>query len=802
MTRELRGRVVDARTGEPLAARIYIEGPAGSWHFARSDAPEGTAVRYEKRNWVNQSAVEFHATLSAHPFVADLAPGSYTITVERGKEYFPERRDVAVGAGPVEIEVKLRRWIDMAARGWYSGDTHVHRTIDELRNVAISEDLNVSFPLTFWIMKAFTPPTAGDRSAAGEVPEGLISLDESHVIWPRNTEYEIVSVGGKAHTLGALFLLGHRSIFDEGVPPWGPVARKAAAEGALLDMDKLDWPFSFCLPHATGATLYELANNHVWRTEFGFTGWVSEAPPLLQPPFGGKHGGEREWVGYTLGMYYALLDCGFRLSPTAGTASGVHPVPLGFSRVYVRLPDGFSYEGWLAGLAKGRSFVTTGPMLFATVDGRDPGETFREAAAPAKLRIAGSVVSEEPLAFIEVVRNGLPWRTYMPQNRRTEAGAHESSFAEEVGIEESGWIAVRAWEDRPGGRFRFAHSAPWWIEIPGRPLRPRAEERDFLAHRMREELARSRGVVPEEGIAEYERALAAYEKIAARDDSVEVEREGRRPTSDAELRFWLETMVWHHRYTPREIRAATGLGLDEIDAALRRFGISEATRPSRPKDSPILVLPYPGGRHPRAGFLDGAIDPQRETKISVFPPWDGGAADRSGSSTPAAAGSAGYFVVDVPEAIFSNLGLLYLAHTHVPTIWDARGEKLPRLEWTRHDDGSLDFERSLPGGIAFGTKVVPGREAVRMEMWIRNGTGATLTGLRVQNCILFQAARGFSAQTNRNKVLAPPYAAARSDDGLRWIITAWHPFDRTWANPPVPCLHSDPRFPDCPPGET
>ena len=34
------------------------------------------------------------------------------------------------------------------------------------------------------------------------------------------------------------------------------------------------------------------------------------------------------------------------------------------------------------------------------------------------------------------------------------------------------------------------------------------------------------------------------------------------------------------------------------------------------------MLPYPGGRHPRLGFLDGAIRPQRETKVSVFAPWE------------------------------------------------------------------------------------------------------------------------------------------------------------------------------------
>jgi hypothetical protein len=61
---------------------------------------------------------------------------------------------------------------------------------------------------------------------------------------------------------------------------------------------------------------------------------------------------------------------------------------------------------------------------------------------------------------------------------------------------------------------------------------------------------------------------------------------------------------------------------------------------------------------------------------------------------------------------------------------------------------------------------------------------------------------GFNQQTNDNKVFAGSYVACRSGDGQRWVITAWHPLHRAWANPPCPCLHSDPRFPDCKPGET
>lgn len=742
-------------------------------------------MRYARTNWLNPRSVEVHTTLSAHPFRVELPPGRYTVTVERGKEYRPLTRQLEVGTEALDWRLPLRRWINLAARGWFSGETHLHRTTEELRNVLLAEDLNVAFPLSFWVTKAFTAPTAGDRNMAGEFPAALVRVDETHVIWPRNTEYEIFSVGERQHTLGALFLLNHRAVFTHGVPPWRPIAAQAQAEGALLDMDKLDWAFAFLLPPVTGARLYELANNHIWRAAFAFTNYVSVAPPYLQPPYGSPRGNERDWTLYTFGMYYTLLNAGFRPVPTAGTASGVHPVPAGFSRVYVHLPEGFRYERWLEGLAAGRSFVTTGPMLFARVNERPPGETFR-AAGPAKFRVTGTVVSEEPLAFMEVLQNGIAVRTLMPQNRATPEGARESSFDTEVPAGGGGWLAVRVWEERPGGRFRWAHTAPWHIEAPGTPLLPRAEEKEFLVARMRQESARSDGWLPPEAQAENALALAAYEKLAVQDDRAEIARTARPPRDDGELRYWLENMVWHHGFTADEIRAATGLDRAAIHAAQQRHGIFATNRPPRPRNAPLRVLPYPGGRHPRAGFLEGASRPQRETKFSVFTPWD----ERS------------YVVVDAPEALWSNLGLTYLAHEHVETLWTRAGVELMPLEWNRRADGTLDFERVLPNGIAFGTRVVPGADAVRMETWLRNGTSNTLSGLRLQNCVMLKAAAGFHDQTAQNKVLRAPYAACRSEDGRRWIITAWQPLDGVWQNPPVPCLHSNGRLADCAPGQT
>ncbi len=258
----------------------------------------------------------------------------------------------------------------------------------------------------------------------------------------------------------------------------------------------------------------------------------------------------------------------------------------------------------------------------------------------------------------------------------------------------------------------------------------------------------------------------------------------RRPAGEAELRFWLENMVVHHGYSIAEVSAATGLDEPTVAAESRRLGLDAGKRGDR--DGP-RILPYPGGRHPRLGFLDGAVGPQRETKASVFTPWDDGP---------------GYVVVDLPEAIWSDLGLTYLAHTHVPTIWTARGVALEPREWERRD-GGLAGRRVLPNGIAFDATIDPAADgSLRMRLSITNGTDRRLTRLRAQVCVMTGRAPGFEAQTDADVQIRPPYVARRAAGGRRWIITAWEPLDRGWANPPCPCLHADPSFPDCEPGAT
>jgi hypothetical protein len=242
-------------------------------------------------------------------------------------------------------------------------------------------------------------------------------------------------------------------------------------------------------------------------------------------------------------------------------------------------------------------------------------------------------------------------------------------------------------------------------------------------------------------------------------------------TSRREMNYWLGNMQ-RHGYSAAEQQLVLGQPLH----------IPRIAEPNLP------LLPYPGGRHPRIGFLDGAINPMRGTKASVFAPWD----------------PSSYVVVDLPEAIFADGKLLFLAHTHVPTVWDQQNVVIDNVDWMREEGPSLRSQWRLPNGVEFGARIVHG-DPVRMQLWLKNGTQQILRRMRAQVCVMLKGASGFNLQSNHNKRLEEPRAEVRS--GSRTIITEWDRCGkafgtRAWGNAACPCMHADPGLPDCGPGET
>ena len=80
--RVIRINVVDADSEQQIAARLYLQSNAGDWFYFASDQAGGTAVRYEKQNWINNNSIEYHTTVSAHSSSAKVPAGIYKFTVE------------------------------------------------------------------------------------------------------------------------------------------------------------------------------------------------------------------------------------------------------------------------------------------------------------------------------------------------------------------------------------------------------------------------------------------------------------------------------------------------------------------------------------------------------------------------------------------------------------------------------------------------------------------------------------------------------------------------------------------------
>jgi hypothetical protein len=155
----LRVRILD-ESGFPAAARVYLTDGKGESYF-----PAGALV-YNRMNW---NVSEKHFFPPEGSFSIELPENTYTLRIERGKEYLPIQENIALpNSGKVEKEYRLQLWVNMANRGWYSADMHAHVSLRDVPVLLDGEDLNVLLPITMWrvsFVPAYQDPLLEDRGA-------------------------------------------------------------------------------------------------------------------------------------------------------------------------------------------------------------------------------------------------------------------------------------------------------------------------------------------------------------------------------------------------------------------------------------------------------------------------------------------------------------------------------------------------------------------------------------------------------------------------------------------------------------
>lgn len=168
----------------------------------------------------------------------------------------------------------------------------------------------------------------------------------------------------------------------------------------------------------------------------------------------------------TSDLWYRLLNLGLPIAPTAGsdTMQNIHRMmAIGSTRVYAKPEGPVSMSSYLDALRKGRSFVTTGPMIEFNAGGAEPG-----GVVPGARSIDWSLDLFTPTAVekVEILVNG---RVVWSGAGMAEPGKRQ--YRGKIHVPAGGWIAARVhggkavWPVQDAAP--FAHSAPIWLDRVG-----------------------------------------------------------------------------------------------------------------------------------------------------------------------------------------------------------------------------------------------------------------------------------------------------------------------------------------------
>jgi hypothetical protein len=126
----------------------------------------------------------------------------------------------------------------------------------------------------------------------------------------------------------------------------------------------------------------------------------------------------------------------------------------------------FNFPAWLDAIRRGRTFMSTGPLLFMTVNGRQPGDEIAVAAnASPAVRVRVEALSIAPMDSVQIIVNGQIAHT----TRATDKLA--VNVDTEVQLPNGGWVTARALGPHSnyiGDDYAFAQTSPVYIVRGGR----------------------------------------------------------------------------------------------------------------------------------------------------------------------------------------------------------------------------------------------------------------------------------------------------------------------------------------------
>ena len=454
-------KIFDA-TGAPTPVRVRLLDAQGNPPRAHGSAPvSDSPVPIPKQAvavmWGRQDRAQGYLLQPDGSFYVDgnfdvnLVPGNYTATVTKGNEYLQQTLNLALKPGEhVTRDCRLKRWIDMPARGWYSADDHIHiqrspRDDPSILRWIAAEDIHVGNILEmgdFWATY-FTQYSFGEKGRYNESGRILSPGQEE----PRTPEI------GHTISLGAAELVR----FQPDYYSFDRLFDKVRQLGGVTGFAHQGMSF-----HGyRGMTL------NILRGKIDFLELAQFCVP--EGPLALDH-------------YYHFLDLGYRITALAGSdfpwcgrdrfGFPQEGSQIGNARFYTYAGGPLTFERWFAAVKAGHTFVTTGPIVLLKVNDRLPGDTL-DVAPGAKLHITAEAYGESgqvPLKSLEIIAHGRSLK-------KVEAQAGGRLSAElDLPVQHGVWIAAKC----EAGKMQIAHTTPVYVTVNGGGFHNPATARHYL----------------------------------------------------------------------------------------------------------------------------------------------------------------------------------------------------------------------------------------------------------------------------------------------------------------------------------
>lgn len=377
-------------------------------------------------------------------FSIELPPGEWKISIQHGNEYVPIIENIKVKSSDREISKTfvLKRWINLPELGWYSGDVHVHHPTNKagfrnyLLEYAKAEDVHLVNILEMGHHQTGVDAMGHEHTGTDFKQEGFgqkfrVNKDNC---WLVSGQEDPRSRFGHIIGLNIEQMVRDTTVYDY----YDLVFKNLKMQpGALIGFAHFAWNVSWNIQNET--------TGFPWFVTTGNIDFVE----LLQ------------FLKLNTLDYYDYLNLGFRITAAAGSdfpwASTIGEV-----RTMVYTGDQFTPDTWFAGLKAGHTFVTNGPALFFSANGKLPGE---EIVAPSgsTLDLSVKAVSQPAIGIIKKI--AIYNNDGLVAEKDNVGGGDSIELNLAHTLKRSQWVAAVVTCENGA----VAHTTPVYVVVDGKP---------------------------------------------------------------------------------------------------------------------------------------------------------------------------------------------------------------------------------------------------------------------------------------------------------------------------------------------